>query len=120
MNIKNQFNKFYHSRILTDLFNKSSKLLFRHLLDTRTNGAFIIYKYEDYSDVDELKQLLKVLNLDYQVDEDNDCKISTSNIDSRSLVNHIEWVLKIAAENAIELDLVKEEWEQLTQNYEGY
>lgn len=120
MNIKLRFNKFYHGVILKDLFDKSHELYFRDFIDTRTGGVFKLYKYEDYDDLDELKQLLKVLNVDYGVDNKKDCKISTRDIDSRNLVNHIEWVLKIAAENGIELELVKQEWEQLIKNYEGY
>ena len=78
MIISSRFNRFFHSAVLTDLFNKSYKLKFENLVDTRTNQLFTIEKYEDYQDMDDLKQLLKVLNLDYAVDEEKDKKISTS------------------------------------------
>jgi hypothetical protein len=113
MEISNQFNKFYHSRILTDMFKKSNDILFRRLIDTRTGGAFIIRKYDDYNDMDELKQLLKILNVNYGVNVEKDCKISTTDIEVKELLNHIEWVLLIASQNGIELDMVREEWDRL-------
>lgn len=113
MEISTQFNKFYHSRILTDLYRKSNEILFRGLMDTRTGGAFKIVKHEDYNDMDDLKQLLKVLNVDYGVDIEKDCKVSTIDIEVKELLAHIEWVLLIAAQNCIELDLVREDWERL-------
>lgn len=113
MEISQQFNKFYHSRILTDLFRKSNEILFRDLMDTRTGGAFKIVKHEDYHDMDDLKQLLKVLNVNYGVDVERDSKISTKDIEVKALLNHIEWVLLIASHNAIELDMVREDWERL-------
>ena len=104
---------------MTDLYNKASSLQIRSLIDTRTGGAFRIYKYEDYNCVDELKQLLKILNINYVVDEEKDCKLSTKDIDTKELLAHIEWVIKIGIQNSIELDFVKKEWEQLLSTYEG-
>jgi hypothetical protein len=83
------------------------------LIDTRTGGAFIIRKYDDYNDMDELKQLLKILNVNYGVNVEKDCKISTTDIEVKELLNHIEWVLLIASQNGIELDMVREEWDRL-------
>lgn len=117
MQITSKFNKFYHGAILKDLFNKSSSLLFRHLMDTRTGGAFVIRKYEDYNCTDELKQLLKILNVDYGVDVEKDQKVSTKDIEVKELLSHVEWVFKIAAQNCIELDVVKEEWDRLILEY---
>lgn len=113
-----QFNKFYHSRILADLFRKCNTLMFRHLGDTRTNGAFRITKYEDFNDVDDLKQLLKLLNLDYPVDEETtNGKESTKDIGTKDLLQHIEFVLYVAGYNGVELDMVREDWEQLIKDY---
>lgn len=117
MNITQRFNRFYHSAILTDLFKKADSLLFRSLMDTRTGGAFTIRKYEDYNDMDDLKQLLKVLNVNYGVDVEKDCKVSTKDIEVKELLAHVEWVFKIAAQNCIELQVVKDEWEKLILEY---
>lgn len=115
--ISTRFNRFYHKCVLTDLYNKSYSLVFRHLQDTRTNGAFKISKYEDYHSTDELKQLLKLLNLDYAVDEKEDKKVSTKDIEVKPLLEHIEFCIKVGIENGLELDFVKREWEQLLSEY---
>jgi len=117
LEISNQFNKFYHSRILTDLFRKAPYLIFKELKDTRTGTAFKMVKYEDYNDLDDLKQLLKILNFNYGVDMEKDCKVSTRDIEVKELLSHIEWVLRLALFNGIELDLVREEWDRLIQTY---
>lgn len=117
MTISQRFNRFYHSAILTDIYKKSNSLQFRELMDTRTGGAFRIYKYEDYNSVNELKQLLKILNVNYGVDVEKDCKISTRDIEVKELLSHIEWVFDIASKNLIELDVVKEEWNRLIEQY---
>jgi hypothetical protein len=115
MDIGVQFNKFYHSRVLNDLHRKANTLLFRHLYDTRTNGAFKITKYEDWNDLDDLKQLLKLMNLDYPISEDE--KESTKSISVENLLQHIEFVFYISGYNGIELDVIREEWELLLKNY---
>lgn len=117
MTISNRFNKFYHKCVLTDLFNKAYSLQIRSLIDTRTGGAFRIHKYEDYDSVDELKQLLKILNVDYGVDEKKDCKISTKDIEVKELLAHIEWVIEVGSINQVELSFVKAEWDRMIQTY---
>ena len=114
MTISNSFNRFYHKAVLIDLFRKSGTLKFYELIDTRTNEAFTIYKGEDFNTIDELKQLLKILNLNYEVNEDErNGKLSTRDINNKALLEHIEWVFKLAAENHIELDTIKDEWDRL-------
>lgn len=117
MEISNRFNRYYHGAILKDLFNKSNDILFRSLKDTRTNRAFKIVKHQDYNDVDDLKQLLKILNVNYGVDTLKDKKISTKDISVKELLNHVEWVFELAAQNSIELNVVREEWERLVNQY---
>ena len=115
--ISAQFNKFYHSRILSDMFNKSHSIKFNELLDTRTSKVFELVKYEDYNSLDELKQLLKILNFNYKVDEENDKKVSTKDIDNKELLAHIEWVIKLCTENDIILPMVQEDWDLMIQMY---
>ena len=117
MIISSRFNRFFHSAVLTDLFNKSVKLQFENLIDTRTNQLFAIEKYEDYQDMDDLKQLLKVLNLDYAVDEEKDKKISTKDIENKALIQHIEFCIQVGIWSGIELNFICEEWERLIKNY---
>lgn len=112
-----QFNKFYHKCVLTDLYNKAYSLQIRSLIDTRTGGAFRIHKYEDYSSVEELKQLLKILNVNYGVDVEKDCKISTKDIEVKELLAHIEYVILVGIHSGVELDFVKAEWERLVNEY---
>ncbi len=99
MFISSTFNRFYHA-ILNETFTKARQLSFRQWVDTRTGGAFTFYKYEDYSDMDELKQTLKYMNIDYPTDGDK--KMSSRKIDNKQLCNHIDWITKILNENGIE------------------
>lgn len=117
MNISVKFNRFYHNAVLNDIFKKAHRLVFTDLKDTRTGGAFTLYKYEDYSCLDELKQLLKILNLNYGVDVKKDCKVSTKNIEVKQLLIHIEWVIELSIKNGIELKFVTDEWDRLIQMY---
>jgi hypothetical protein len=80
-------------------------------VDTETGGVFEFVKGEHFNDMDDLKQLLKNMNLDYAVSEDK--KISTSDIDSKALMQHIEWVIRLANENNITFDFVEAEWKRL-------
>ena len=116
-NISGQFNRFYHSRILTDAFRKTNAFIIYELQDTRTNDYFCIVKDKDYDDMDELKQLFKTLNLNYAVNEAEDKKVSTKDIEVKPLLEHIEWVLKLCAENDVELDMVREDWDRLVLQY---
>ena len=61
--------------------------------------------------MDELKQLLKNMNLDYEIDGDE--KISTADIDSKALMQHIEWCIRLAGFNGIEFKFVQDEWDRL-------
>jgi len=61
--------------------------------------------------MDDLKQLLKNMNLDYAVDEDK--KISTADIDSKALMEHIEWTIQLANDNGITFGFIEEQWERL-------
>lgn len=89
----------------------------RDLIDTRTGGAFSIYKYEDYRDLEDLKQLLKILNLNYAVDESKDEKVSTKDINNKELLKHLEFIFKVASDSCIQLDFVEQEWDYLINYY---
>ena len=109
--ISSHFNRFYHSAVLTELYRKCGTLKFRLWIDEETGGVFEFTKGEHFNDMDDLKQILKNMNLDYEVDEDK--KISTSDIDSKSLMQHIEYVIAIAGENNITFGFIEEEWQRL-------
>ena len=65
--------------------------------------------------MDDLKDLLKLLNLDYPIDEEtkNGKESTVPTLSNKDLVQHIEFVLRLAGDNGIELDLVREDWEKL-------
>ena len=115
MNISTQFNKFYHSAVLTELFRKANTLKFNAWIDTETGQTLTFMRGENFSDVDELKQILKNMNLDYEVDEDK--KLSTNKIDSKALIQHIEWCIRLAGLNNIEFSFVEEEFERIIRQY---
>jgi hypothetical protein len=83
-------------------------------VDYNTGGPFEFIKGIDFNEMDDLKQLLKNMNLDYEVDGDK--KISTTDIDSKALVQHIDWCIKLAEQNNITFDHVEEEWQRLMQD----
>lgn len=87
------------------------------MIDTRTGGAFRIYKYEDYNSLEELKRLLKILNVNYGVDIEKDEKISTKDINNKALLKHIEYIFKLAGNNSISLKVVEDEWSYLINYY---
>ena len=118
--ISSSFNRFYHSAVLTELYRKCGTLKFRLWIDEETGGVFEFTKGEHFNDMDDLKQILKNMNLDYEVEEFEGLpleliarKISTSNIDSKSLMQHIEYVIVIAGENNITFGFIEEEWQRL-------
>lgn len=111
MNISTQFNKFYHSAVLTELFRKANTLKFNEWIDTENGTVLTFIRGENYSDMDELKQILKNMNLEYEVD--NDKKLSTNKIDSKALMQHIEWCIRLAGLNNIEFSFVEDEWNRL-------
>ena len=111
MTISSNFNRFYHKAVLTELYRKCGTLKFRLWIDEQTGGVFEFTKGEHFNDMDDLKQLLKNMNLDYAVDEDK--KMSTADIDSKSLMKHIDYVIALAGENNISFGFIEDEWERL-------
>ncbi len=61
--------------------------------------------------MDDLKQIFKLMNLNYVVDGDK--KLSTTKVDNKMLCLHIEWITKILNENGLELDADIEKWERI-------
>ena len=106
--ITTNFNRFYHA-ILNEAFKKARQISFRQWKCDQTGGNLIFYKHEDYSDMDELKQIMKLMNINYVVDGDK--KLSTAKINSKDLCTHIVWITKILNENGIEFDHDREEYE---------
>ena len=111
MNISQRFNRYLHGVVLDQCFKHSRQVSFREWKDTGTGGCLIFYRDEDYDTMDELKQLFKLMNLDYPIEEDG--KVSTRDITSKEMTRHIEFVLKIMAENGTLLPVVEEEWQRL-------
>ena len=112
MTISSEFNRKYHA-LLNEAFMKSRKISFREWLDTNTGTCLIFWRDEDYTDMDELKQIMKLMNIDYSVDGED--KLSTTKVDNHQLMRHIDWIRKILNENGIEFDEDIEEWERLKQ-----
>jgi len=118
MEISNPFNRFYHGVVLNQVLNAKDHhgspitwIQFREWVDTKSGGALRFDKFIDYSDLNDLKQIFKLMNLNYPIDKED--KASTTKISSKDLSDHIGWVLKIMGENGIELDFVHEQWERV-------
>ena len=112
MNISSAFNRKYHA-LLNEAFTKARSISFREWQDTSTGGCLIFWRGDDYEDMDELKQIMKLMNLDYLVAGDG--KMSTIDVDNRQLMRHIDWIRKILNENGIEFDEDIEKWERMKQ-----
>ncbi len=106
------FNRKYHT-LLNEAYLKARKISFRQWLDTNTGTCLIFWRGEEYDSMDELKQIMKLMNIDYAVDGEE--KMSTTKVDNHQLMRHIDWVRKILNENGLEFDEDVEEWERLKQ-----
>ena len=104
------FSGFYHA-ILTEAYEKARSISFREWKSDQGNGCLIFYCGEDYDTMDELKQIFKLMNLDYLVDGDK--KLSTTKVDNTQLCRHIVWITKILNENGVTFNHDDEEWERI-------
>jgi len=100
MQISRNFNRFYHS-LIREFYFKSPKRL-------KVEGIGVLYTRA--FTINGFKQILKMINLDYPRDENGDT-LSTRDVSSKALTEHIEFIFKLAGENGIELDVIKQEWE---------
>lgn len=108
MTISSQFNRKYHA-LLNEAYWKARSISFREWQDTSTGGCLIFWRGDDYDDMDDLKQIMKLMNLDYGIEGDG--KRSTTDVDNKELVRHIDWIRKILNENGIEFQEDIEKWE---------
>jgi len=118
VNISSNYNRFYHKAVLTELYRKCGTLKFRLWIDDEAGGVFEFTKGEHFNDMEDLKQLLKAMNLDYSVNGND--KISTRDIDSKALSQHISWTIALAGENGISFGFIEEEWNRLLNEAHNY
>ena len=111
MNISSSFNRFFHSAVLTELFKKANSLKFDGWIDAESGEILTFVRGEHYSEMDELKQILKNMNLDYAIDDDK--KVSTRDIEAKALMQHIEWIISLAGDNGISFRFIEDEWTRL-------
>ena len=111
MTISQQFNKFYHGVVLRQAYDQADEIYFSQWKDTGTGGVLSFRKGVDYSSLDELKQIFKLMNIDYPVD--GDMKMSTTIADPVTIQRQIEFVIRTMGENCIELEYIRQEWELL-------
>ena len=77
------------------LANKLNNAIKEYEKEYSEKGTLMIDCDEIQREMDDLKQLLKVLNLDYAVDEKKDRKISTKDIENKALIQHIEFCIQV-------------------------
>ena len=121
MKISSNFNRYYHA-FLNEVFTHTPALVFKDFIEDTPYGQvpFRLVKYEDYHDMNEMKQWLKTMNLDYAVKEDGSGKISTTQIDSAALVQHLEFIYKTVADSGIILPSVELEWKRTIEAAKGW
>jgi hypothetical protein len=101
MKISRNFNRFYHS-VIKEFYDKAP-------LKLKTDLGVLYMKQITYNG---FKQILKYINLDYPRDEKS-YPLSTRDIGNEKLLQHIEFLIKLAGENGIEFIFVEQEWNLL-------
>jgi hypothetical protein len=107
MKISHNFNRFYHA-VLKEFYNKAPIKLKTDLGTLYIRG----FTYEGF------KQALKFINLDYPRNF-RGYPLSTRDIDNAALVQHIEFLIKLAGENGVEFSFVEQEWNLLLRRCNG-
>ena len=100
MVISKNFNRFYHS-LLGEIYKQLKNPL-------RFDGIGVIY----VANLEQLKMVCKLLNLNYPRDASGE-PISTRDISNKKLVEHIEYLIKLAYQNGYEISAVEAEWRKL-------
>ena len=111
MKISTQYNRFLHGVVLKQAYNQADEIMFSQWQDTDTGGILTFRKGLDYSDLDDLKQIFKLLNIHYPID--GDIKLSTTKADSVTIMRQIDFVIRTMGENSIPLQFVEDEWKLL-------
>lgn len=113
MVISSTHNRFYHA-LLNELLAvevmkfddiKIGDIIFKFspkkMFGTRKDG------------ITRLKHLLRSLDFDYPLDGED--KASSTRITDKELVNHIEWLFKVAGENGYTFKSIQAEWDRTIQ-----
>ena len=100
MKISGNFNRFYHS-LLGEFYRQADRV--------RIEGVGVLYLRG--LTLDNFKQTLKLLNLEYP--RENFTTLSTKDITNKDLVEHVEFIIKLAYQNNYKLKVVEQEWEQI-------
>jgi len=132
MKINNNYNRFHHGAILNDMFHNRSFLSFGFLniIDTQTNQPFTIVKGEHYTEVANnyddikspytLKNWLKLADCNYPRNKDGELKDypkSTTELTSKEVHEHQEFIRLVAVNNGYTLKIDDEEWNRMIQMY---
>ena len=115
MTISTNFNSFLHA-ILAEAYTKAREISFREWIWVETGSCMIFYRGEDYTDMNELKQIFKLMNTQYPMTENGEGKVSTRDITSKELCDHIIFVTKILNENGISFEHDDLAWELILQS----
>ena len=111
MQISKQFNSFYHVAI-QQAMGAGGHIILKEILDTGTGKPLLLEKNIDYFDTNDLKQIFKMTNFDYPIDDDNQ-KVSTRDISNAELVQHLEYIYKTLGENGYLIPIVDEAWQRV-------
>ena len=104
MKISSNFNRFYHS-LLKEFYQQAVKV--------RIEGVGVLYlKGLTYNN---FKQTLKLLNFNYP--RKNNTPLSTRDINNKELVEHVEYIIKIAYQNGYKLSVVEQEWDLILKEH---
>ena len=100
MQISSNFNRFYHA-LLGEIYKQLKNPL-------RFEGVGVMY----IQSLEQLKTVCKLLNLDYPRDASG-YPTSTRDITDKKLVEHIEYLIKLAYQNGYEISAVEAEWKEI-------
>lgn len=117
MKISNHFNRFYHGVILKemrDLTVKDEKFL-SIATNIKFRGVNFVFCPARIS-LETLKQLLKGINLHYPKNALSE-PISTAKISNKDLMQHIEFCIRLLANNGISYKFIEDEWNRIKETY---
>lgn len=116
MKISTHFQKFFFGVVCPQLkqgaierFVKTGKGMGYVNPFTKERYYFDMRKIKDES----VYLFLKLVNPNYPKDESGLTPISTTQIDTETMTNHIKWIERWAGLNGLEMQYIADEWEEL-------
>lgn len=118
MKISNSFQRKFFGDYVKDFFDNRGEIKIPdYLFDGK---PIILVKYDDYSDQDKLRYYLKMFDDSFpkRTDENGDTvPFSMAELESKQVIEHIEYMRYVLANNGVSFKSDEEEWNRTIQMY---